>query len=242
MPSPALPSIIPRHGKKPKSNHLRRVLRGLLPILKWISGIVLIGWFLKSSLTRKTLLPVTDEYSFFESHQLIADDGSLQDPMPILIANSNKGSKVSISLPNHLQFPLKPSEYNTICSIYEDVARRLQHQNSRSGFHQKWEFQDYYYDDPNFMDIKEAEGYGLLPVRHETKLADQPNPQGSYSKLREKEPSTHLGTTGEVCEKSLTYILETTDAGIGKTLLGLWLSYGLSKEEGRAFFIDDSNW
>lgn len=243
MPSPALPSIIPRHGKKPKSNHLRKILRGLIPVLKWISGILVIGWFLKSSLTGKALFPATDSYFLDESQQLIADDISLQDPRPILIANSNKGTKVSISLPDHLQFPLKPSQYNAICSRYDDVAWRLQHQNSRSGFHQKWDSQDYYHADPNFMDIKEAEGYGLLPVRHDNpKLEGRPDPQGSHSKLREGEANAQPGTTGEICEKSLTYVLETTDAGIGTTLIGLWLSYGLAKQEGRAFFIDDSNW
>ena len=208
-----------------------------------MSGVLVIGWFLKSSLSGMTFTPEMDDYSLDESHLLNADDISFQDPMPILIANSKKGTKVSVSLPAHLQFPLRPSEYSAICSRYDEVARRLQHQNSRSGFHQKWETQDYYYANPDFMDIKEAEGYGLLPVRREdTKLASQPNLQGSHGKFREKEPSTHLGTIGEVCEKTLTYVLETTDAGIGKTLLGLWLSYGLSKEEGRAFFIDDSNW
>ncbi|KAL8770713.1 MAG: hypothetical protein Q9209_003580 [Squamulea sp. 1 TL-2023] len=36
--------------------------------------------------------------------------------------------------------------------------------------------------------------------------------------------------------------METADAGLGKTLLGLWIAFGLAQEERRAFFIDDSNW
>lgn len=46
----------------------------------------------------------------------------------------------------------------------------------------------------------------------------------------------------KICERSLTYILESPDAGLGSTLMGLWMSYGLAKKEGRGFFIDDSNW
>ncbi|KAL8713515.1 MAG: hypothetical protein Q9220_002377 [cf. Caloplaca sp. 1 TL-2023] len=46
----------------------------------------------------------------------------------------------------------------------------------------------------------------------------------------------------ETCEKSMTFVMESVDAGLGKTLLGLWMAYGLAQEEGRAFFIDDSNW
>lgn len=52
----------------------------------------------------------------------------------------------------------------------------------------------------------------------------------------------HAGFKGKICERSLTYVLETTDAGIGKTLMGLWLAYGLAKREDRAFFIDDAYW
>ncbi|KAK5000794.1 hypothetical protein LTR66_000426 [Elasticomyces elasticus] len=36
--------------------------------------------------------------------------------------------------------------------------------------------------------------------------------------------------------------METSEAGFGNTLLMLWISYGLAKKEGRAFFIDDTRW
>jgi hypothetical protein len=40
----------------------------------------------------------------------------------------------------------------------------------------------------------------------------------------------------------MTFVLETSDAGLGKTLMQLWTAYGLAKKEGRDFFIDDSRW
>jgi hypothetical protein len=46
----------------------------------------------------------------------------------------------------------------------------------------------------------------------------------------------------DVCEKSLTFVMETHDAGLGKTLMMLWTAYGLAQKEGRAFFVDDSRW
>jgi hypothetical protein len=46
----------------------------------------------------------------------------------------------------------------------------------------------------------------------------------------------------DICERSLTFAMDTEDASFGKTLLMLWLSYGLAKKEGRAFFIDDTRW
>ncbi|EGS19186.1 uncharacterized protein CTHT_0058110 [Thermochaetoides thermophila DSM 1495] len=46
----------------------------------------------------------------------------------------------------------------------------------------------------------------------------------------------------QVCKKSLTFVLESDDAGLGKTLLMLWIAYGLARKEDRAFFIDDTRW
>jgi hypothetical protein len=44
------------------------------------------------------------------------------------------------------------------------------------------------------------------------------------------------------CKKSLTFVLESKDAGLGKTLMMLWIAYGLALKEGRSFFIDDTRW
>lgn len=46
----------------------------------------------------------------------------------------------------------------------------------------------------------------------------------------------------QTCESSMTFSMETDDVSFGKTLLLLWMSYGLAKQEGRAFFIDDAHW
>lgn len=56
------------------------------------------------------------------------------------------------------------------------------------------------------------------------------------------EPTTTSRRRIGVCEKSLTYMLESTDHGFGVMLLGLWSAYGLAKREGREFFINDRNW
>lgn len=46
----------------------------------------------------------------------------------------------------------------------------------------------------------------------------------------------------DICATSLTYLLESKNAGFGVALMGLWSAYGLAKMEGRAFFIDDRDW
>ena len=238
MPSPALPSIVPRHGKKLRPNHLRRALRRLLLLSKWICGLLIIGWVLISGFDRRTL-PLVPWGSFFnEKYELITEEPSAKHPLPIFIANSKGGLKLSMSLPKHLTYPLRPSDYTIVCSRYDDAARRLQYQNSQSGFHHNRGSHNYYHTDPNFMDVQEAEEHGLLPIKQDD--GTLPSQQNSDA---EKSPSMkHLRTDGKICEKSLTHVLETTDAGIGKTMMSLWLSYGLAQKEGRAFFIDDSNW
>ncbi|KAK4546143.1 hypothetical protein LTR36_002280 [Oleoguttula mirabilis] len=77
----------------------------------------------------------------------------------------------------------------------------------------------YYALDPSFLDVADAEQSGALPS-----------------------PLSQQAVTEPVCNSSLTYSMDTDDSSFGKTLLLLWLSYGLAKKEGRAFFIDDSQW
>ncbi|KAK2069499.1 hypothetical protein P8C59_004078 [Phyllachora maydis] len=45
-----------------------------------------------------------------------------------------------------------------------------------------------------------------------------------------------------VCQRSMTFVLESENAGMGRTLAMLWTAYGLALQEGRAFFIDDTRW
>ena len=205
---------------------------------------MVIGWLLRTRFSNKLSPAIADESSFQEVYHLIDDESTLQGPTPVLIANPKGGPRFSISLPPQLQYPLKPSEYSTLCSKSDDLARWLRHQNSRSGYNQNRGIKEYYHKDPNFMDVREAEQEGILPVTQNRETSSSlivldDLPQRSV--VEDFNAERRVGSR-KICEKSLTYVLETTDAGIGNTLLNLWLSYGLAKEDGRAFFIDDSNW
>lgn len=87
------------------------------------------------------------------------------------------------------------------------------------------------------MDIAEAEKDLLLVTRNnemEYRGNGLVGVDSSHDNSRQRDI--------KICERSLTYVLESPDAGLGLTLMGLWMSYGLAKKEGRGFFIDDSNW
>ncbi|KAF3481736.1 uncharacterized protein GIQ15_04495 [Arthroderma uncinatum] len=95
----------------------------------------------------------------------------------------------------------------------------------------------YYHVDKNYMDIDEAKSQDILPSklngRTPRNVADNVVGGDKYLRMRDTMP---------VCKKSLTFVMQTEDAGLGTTLMGLWMSYGLAKKEGRSFFIDDKNW
>ncbi|KIX00229.1 uncharacterized protein Z518_10368 [Rhinocladiella mackenziei CBS 650.93] len=212
IPSPSLPSILPRHGKKPPRLNSRRIIRSLI----WLSAIISVYYLVLSS-NKKThdLADLTFLSSLGKTYEIVEASGLPEHPTPLAVTDRDDKQYWTISIPPDQEFPLPSTDYADICSEAEQVARHVasrSHDNAQS---------DYYDDDPNFIDVDEAQSRHFLPK--EVDLTD--------------DDDDHL----PVCEKSLTYVLDATDAGLGSALLGLWLSYGLARRENRAFFIDDTN-
>lgn len=92
--------------------------------------------------------------------------------------------------------------------------------------------------DSNFIDVQEAQKAGYLPgLAAKSSKTANPGERGYIA----SKASGEL-VRKPVCDKSLTFVLESADAGLGKALMMLWTAYGLAEEEGRAFFIDDTRW
>jgi hypothetical protein len=92
-----------------------------------------------------------------------------------------------------------------------------------------------YQQDQYYIDVHEAEQQGLLPPSKATG-----RPKGF---VEDEAISDGISTEGlKVCDRSLTYVMETEDAGFGNSLMRMWMSYGLAKAEKRAFFVDDTRW
>lgn len=176
------------------------------------------------------------------NHTLVVDGIPPERPMPFVIRDKQNTLSWTVSLPRHLHYPLKPSEYADICLQSDDLAKRLRHLNSRSGFQQTWGSPGYYHVDPCFMDIQEAFEHGLLLAGNDNITNMSQDSSETEELMEEGSKVDHAGGKGKICERSLTFVIETTHAGIGKTLMGLWLAYGLAKKEDRAFFIDDAYW
>lgn len=124
-----------------------------------------------------------------------------------------------MAIPHNTSFPLHGTVYKDLCTHGDALGRRLTGK-TRSFRLKDWRRRgSYYAQDPSFVDIADAEQSGALP-----------------------QPALQEAVTQPVCSSSLTFAMDADETGFGKTLLLLWLSYGLAKREGRAFFIDDSRW
>ncbi|KAH0536532.1 hypothetical protein FGG08_006605 [Glutinoglossum americanum] len=238
-PSPRLPSLVNQRGQRPPTNRHWLSMR----LLAWLCGVGLILWFAVSRLRLEHRPPPVSFMSHDGQEYEIVGDSALPDyPTPVVVTDRRGRLRWTISIPPARQFPLRPDEYSDICQQSEEIAHHVAELKYGAGKgHGHF---DYYHLDKNFMDVREAEENGLLPGMA---VMGKKQGKGIWGSIVGGE-----GLAGEdfdakeagmeMCEKSLTYVLETTDAGLGNTLLGLWMAYGLAKEEGRAFFIDDTNW
>jgi hypothetical protein len=168
-----------------------------------------------------------------DQYEMVGDSELPDFPTPVVVTDKRGRAKWTVSIPPDYAFPLEPKQYAEICQQNMEVANHVADLHSHM-HHQHAAHFDYYHVDPYFMDVAEAESHGLLP--------------GPKAKTSMKQDGTLIGenTDGlidsEVCEKTLTFVMETHDAGLGKTLMMLWSAYGLAQKEGRSFFIDDSRW
>ncbi|KAL8764033.1 MAG: hypothetical protein Q9184_000321 [Pyrenodesmia sp. 2 TL-2023] len=174
-------------------------------------------------------------------YNVAAQGLSAQEPAPILVADPHKKPKWTVSIPQDADFPLKPSQYADICARSDQIVKQLSpgHTHIHAG---SWESQSA----TSFIDVQEAHDQGLfsLPVRGQvqphTGVVDDGSETGVRSNIKEQMHDKNRDSN--ICKKSLTFLMESADAGMGKTLLGLWMAYGLAQEEERSFFIDDTNW
>lgn len=158
--------------------------------------------------------------------------GSLlpEDPSAVVVQDTKGKSKWTVSIPSSHEFPLQPSHYMDICQQAMELSKQLRQENSITK-----RMLGYYQKDKYFIDVPEAEQQALLPP---SKVTGRPDGFVDDVATADKESTNGM----KVCDRSLTYVMETTDAGFGNTLLRLWMSYGLAQYENRTFFVDDTRW
>ena len=226
--SPSLPSLIPRHGKKPPNSSYPRILTRLLIGL---GGIVIIGWIiLRQIYTHHPQTAAATYEGDGEEWEMVGGNNLPKEPCAVAISDPNGKPKWTVSIPANYDFPLKPAQYSEICHQSMELSKQLRQEAHDASSIAK-RMLNYYQKDQYYIDVQEAETQGLLPV---SKIP-QGKPKGFVVDL-----SPILGMP--TCERTLTFVMETDDAGFGNTLLRLWMSFGLAMKENRTFFIDDTRW
>ncbi|KAF1929563.1 uncharacterized protein M421DRAFT_20522, partial [Didymella exigua CBS 183.55] len=228
--SPSLPSLIPRHGKKqPQPSHTRLIKRILIGGL----AVILLLWLIVRQLHASAQSSASYDGDG-EEWEMAGGTQLPQEPSVVATADNTGNMRWTVSIPSTFDFPLRPAQYRDICHQAMEVSRdMLQESRTSSGFAKR--MLDYYQKDQFYIDVQEAEEQSLLPP---SKASGRPK-----GFVEDDSIADGFSTAGlKVCDRSLTYVLETDDAGFGNSLMRLWMAYGLAKAEDRTFFIDDSRW
>ncbi|KAI1504446.1 hypothetical protein F5X99DRAFT_406164 [Biscogniauxia marginata] len=233
-PSPGLPALVPRPRQSPTSPRPSRVLRAIA----WIVGLALALSVLRTVVRKHGRVPVVGwALENQEEYEMVGQYDLPDFPTPIAVTDRQGRSKWTVSIPPTYEFPLTVKEYADICAKCQEVAAHVRELHGHS--HSSLEaLTNYYYADPYFVDVSDAEKRGLLPGVEGKAWKVTAQAQDGHLVGEQKDGLVDKG----FCKTSLTFVLETSDAGLGPTLMMLWMAYGLAQKEKRSFFIDDSRW
>ncbi|KAF2725646.1 hypothetical protein K431DRAFT_317601 [Polychaeton citri CBS 116435] len=144
----------------------------------------------------------------------VGGDALPEEPTALMMSDKEGRSRWTVSIPPNSSFPLRGRQYSDICRQSESIRSTITHRSHLAGQGRKGQYKS---KDRTFMEPQLAEDIDVLP-------------------------KPLVGAPEDVCERSLVFALESNHVSLGKTLMMLWLSFALAKEQGRAFFIDDTRW
>ena len=228
--TPELLLELPSTRKRRKTQTIR-ALRFLLHIATWVFVGSFLLWALTALFSERKGFKASIRY--LENNTLVHNDTLPAKALPVAVTDAAGKNRWTVSIPPYQEFPLGPGALEELCGDSHELAHHLDMIEKGHGGHF-----GYYHVDEKFMEVSEAQHNVFLPpsipAHHESVVRNSNGlpPNGTY----DRDPKT--GT----CKRSLTYVLESNDAGFGSALMGLWLAYGLAMKEGRAFFIDDRKW
>lgn len=231
-PSPSLPSLIPRHGGKKQSpaSHTRLVKR----ILIGCCGIAIILWLIIRHIYANQQLQTVEIEDDEGEWEMVGGSHLPEEPSALVVQDARGKSKWTVSIPSSYDFPLKPAAYSEMCRQSMELSKQLRVE-AQSNKAIARRMLGYYQEDKYFIDVAEAEAQGLLPP---SRQSGRPKGFVDDVAIAGKEYTGGM----KVCERTLTYVMETGDAGFGNTLMRMWLAYGLAQAENRTFFLDDTRW
>ncbi|KAK1830016.1 hypothetical protein QBC39DRAFT_412110 [Podospora conica] len=214
-PSPGLPSLSPP-PRKPSRGFAGLVRPSrVIRYTFWLLSTLFIFFVVRCIKTTLT----SDDETLASSSLLRGPEITLlpETAAPIMVRDKRGRAEWTVSIPPTEDFPLPIAQYAALCTQCAEVSaqvRSLRAKEAYLGFA----------PDPTsgFIDVREAKHAGHLPT-----------PPDDDRKKREHPV---------VCDRTLTFVLESDDAGLGAALMSLWTAYGVAEKEGRAFFVEDARW
>ena len=269
-PSPGLPQLIPPKRRSSfKTPRPSRILRAVIYLAGAVSAVYLLiigiwgdGYTASTSSSGRGSATMGGLYAWPTelkkdgvTYEMAVNSRLPNHPTPVIARDRHGKPKWTVFVPPNHKFPLALDEYSDICAKCVAVANKVDELKSSkngisagisslSGFGgkkprgPKTAAERFRSTDANFIDVHEAEVAEFLPgsVSIGTLLSQQANDGDIVGETQ----SSLLGKP--VCDRSLTFVLASTDAGIGRTLMLLWMAYAQAQKEGRGFFVDDSRW
>ncbi|CAI4216626.1 unnamed protein product [Parascedosporium putredinis] len=231
FPEPSRPR--PPAKKSPTRPRPSRVLR----ILAWLLSTVFV-FYVAAHAIRKHVelagvkLTYLDRNTGEDEVEMVSRQALPDFPTPVITEDKWGRSKWTVSIPKKHPFPLSVSEYSEMSRACKDVQATVRSQREWTGTKQQPFSTMHGKSDSHYVDVREAAKSGLLPNLHSEREAESEGRQtpqfGSFVGVNKDSYMSE-------CDKSLTVVLETDEAGIGHTLMMLWTFYGLAKEQGRSF-------
>ncbi|KAK1919733.1 hypothetical protein P3342_002026 [Pyrenophora teres f. teres] len=229
-PSPSLPSLLPKHGKKSVNSSYSKLWKRMLIGFCVVTFVV---WIVLGQIYGSSQAAGNVEEEAAEDWEMVGGSTLPHEPVALALQDSKGKMRWTVSIPADFDFPLKPAQYREVCHQAMEVSNQVRQDAQKQSLMRR--MLEYNQQDQYYIDIQEAEQQGLLPP---SKASGRP--KGFVEDEAMKDGTSTEGL--KVCDKSLTYVMETGDAGFGNTLMFMWMSYGLAKAENRAFFIDDTRW
>lgn len=232
-PSPSLPALVPRRLHRSSAPIFTSRPSRLIRRLFLLAAFSALFYLLVSAVWNGFFMPTLLPYFLGPAIQPLPRHLLPDFPTPLVVGEGSRKPRWTVFVPPNRAFPLSMDEYATMtdtCPLVSARTTGLRHKTSPPNKHQlPPDASDEYY-----LDVDEAEAAGLLPAPRARPAAES---SGSFVGL-----DSAAMASKPICDSSLTFVMESSDAGLGASLMALWTLYALAAEQGRAFFVDDSRW
>lgn len=233
-PSPSLPALVsrPKRSASLSSQILKTRPSRLFRRSFYCVSLILSVYFLGLAVHSHDALPAAWPYFAAEGeYEMVGQDALPDFPTPVVIQDAKGRAKWTISIPRNYDFPLSMQEYADMSSQCREVAARVRNLKASTADQTLMTYDTF---DDHYVDVQRAEETGMLTTVSRQALQKG---RGQFVGLGMADLKGKPD-----CKTSMTFVLESEDAGIGNTLMMLWTFYGLATKEGRPFFVDDTRW